>query len=140
MPDKEQSPSVTEPMIEAGEAMAHERTCYAVTRADLLWIYAAMSAAYPTPDLGKDEELEKALFYKRQWHQESARAERLDNENRAQAARIEALHAEREKLREWMRLIEFDATNKNSAPSARLQRIADYARAALSGKDSPDAP
>jgi hypothetical protein len=98
MPDKEQSPTVTEPRIEAGEAMAHERTCYAVTRADLLWIYAAMSAAYPTPDLGKDEELEKALFYKRQWHQESARAERLDNENRAQAARLEALHAEREKL------------------------------------------
>jgi hypothetical protein len=140
MPDKEQSPSVTEAMIEAGAAMAHERTCYAVTRADLLWIYAAMSAAYPTPDLGKDEELEKALFYKRQWHQESARAERLDNENRAQADRIEALRAEREKLRERMRLIEFDATNKNSAPSARLQRIADYARAALSGEDSPDAP
>jgi hypothetical protein len=56
------------------------------------------------------------------------------------AARIEALHAEREKLRERMRLIEFDATNKNSAPSARLQRIADYARATLSGKDSPDVP
>jgi len=47
------------------------------------------------------------------------------------AARLEALHAEREKLRERMRLIEFDATNKNSAPGARLQRIADYARAAI---------
>jgi hypothetical protein len=102
MPDKEQSPSVTDAMIEAGAAMAHERTCYAVTRADLLWIYAAMSAAYPTPDLGKDEELEKALFYKRQWHQESARAERLDNENRAQAARLEALHAEREKVQAFV--------------------------------------
>jgi hypothetical protein len=125
-------------MIEAGAAMAHERTCYAVTRADLLWIHAAMSTAYPTPDLGEDEELVE-------------RTKRIADDTiegpalvptgnlRALLASIEALHAEREKLRERMRLIEFDATNKNSAPSARLQRIADYARAALSGKDSPDA-
>jgi len=34
---------------------------------------------------------------------------------------------------EALRLIEFDATNKASAPGARLARIRDYARAALRG-------
>jgi hypothetical protein len=99
MPDKEQSPSVTE--LEIGEAICWLRLL--ATRFEDEWPTTANAA-------------------------------------RHHAARIEALHAEREKLRERMRLIEFDATNKNSAPSARLQRIADYARTALSGKDSPDAP
>jgi hypothetical protein len=38
-----------------------------------------------------------------------------------------------ERLREALRLIEIDATNESSAPGARLQRIADYARSALLG-------
>ena len=42
-----------------------------------------------------------------------------------------------ERLRETLRLI--DATNKSSAPGARLQRIADYARSALQGIGGRDA-
>jgi hypothetical protein len=150
-------------MIEAGEAMAHERTCYAVTRADLLWIYAAMSAAYPTPDLGEDEEL-------------AERTKRIADDTiegpvlvptgdlRALLARIEALHAEREKLRAIIsraeRIIQAERDvlvechscppNKDATdydPDIRedveeMDVVLRDARAALnaSPKDSPDAP
>jgi hypothetical protein len=143
MPDKQQSPSVTEAMIEAGAAMAHERTCYAVTRADLLWIYAAMSTAYPTPDLGEDEELVE-------------RTKRIADDTiegpvlvptgnlRALLASIEALHAEREKLayhaEQLATYIAQPAVSEKHLASARWHN--DQIRAALnaSPKDSPDAP
>jgi PHD/YefM family antitoxin component YafN of YafNO toxin-antitoxin module len=92
-------------------------------------------ASRPTPDLGKDEELVERLTYLIQFHvyaEAEARdvqcvidslSERdgwtasggwiivkEDDWNNSQD-RLEALHAEREKLRERMRLIEFDATN-----------------------------
>jgi hypothetical protein len=98
MPDKEQSPS--ERIAEESRKLTERKV--APLRAAVERRLAEKVAAHPTPDLGKDEELEKALFYKRQWHQESARAERLDNENRAQAARLEALHAEREKVQAFV--------------------------------------
>jgi hypothetical protein len=51
----------------------------------------------------------------------------------AAANRLTALLSHVGVLRETLRLIEIDATNKSSAPGARLQRIADYARSALQG-------
>jgi hypothetical protein len=133
MPDKEQSPS--ERIAEESRKLTERKV--APLRAAVERRLAEKVAARPTPDLGNDDELPPLLYLEADQDDVPAR---LRPQLKAAADRLEALHAEREKLRERMRLIEFDATNKNSAPSARLQRIADYARAALSGKGSPDAP
>jgi hypothetical protein len=155
MPDKEQSPSVTEAMIEAGEAMAHERTCYAVTRADLLWIYAAMSTAYPTPDLGEDEELVERT---KRIADDTIEGPALvpTGDLRALLASIEALHAEREKLTRQLRDLAVALHAKHYAEVEQWRPLNDpigilsqidnmttgLTRTALnaSPKDSPDAP
>jgi hypothetical protein len=147
MPDKEQSPS--ERIAEESRKLTERKV--APLRAAVERRLAEKVAAHPTPDLGKDEELEKALFYKRQWHQESARAERLDNENRAQADRIEALRAEREKLRAELSAAKGYLMNakidlETGAPKATALRTIEGGIARVSAalnaspKGSPDAP
>jgi hypothetical protein len=97
MPDKEQSPS--ERIAEESRKLTERKV--APLRAAVERRLAEKVAAHPTPDLGKDEDLCERLRKQAKCIyiavEESVADDIADAENKA-ADRLEALHAEREKL------------------------------------------
>jgi hypothetical protein len=157
MPDKEQSPS--ERIAEESRKLTERKV--APLRAAVERRLAEKVAAHPTPDLGEDEELVATLRGATRGLCSEDATNYIPRGVSAQtcleaAARIEALHAEREKLTRQLRDLAVALHAKHYAEVEQWRPLNDpigilsqidnmttgLTRTALnaSPKDSPDAP